>query len=158
MKALLSSLLFFSLVFSAPIHARGGGGGGHGGGGADRRGGYRDGGGNRGARGYRDHGHWNHHSNGYGRGNWDNGRWNGPYYYSGYGWFMGGMFLTGLTFYTCAELSNYHTWQIANDDIETYKSWSDQDNLTVQKIDNPNYSYSICNEKTNSCVYANPRQ
>ncbi len=167
---------FIALTLTSSLYARGGGG--HGGGGGGHAGGHGHGGGARrhghgggshhggGAHGHRGHGHWGHHSGHHGHGNWNernwNGYnqryWNGPYYYNGFGWYAGGAFLVGLTFYTCAELQNYNTWQINNDDVDTYNSWVKQGelgNLTVSESNDPNYKYFICNGTT--CVKANPK-
>ena len=153
-----------SLVLSPSLHARGSGGHGGSHGGARRP--MHGGGGHGGrAHGHPGHGHWGNHSRGHGRGNWGhhnwNGHnyryWNGPYYYNGFGWYgLGGAFLVGLTFYTCAELQNVHTWQINNSDISIYNSWVEQgdlDNLTLSDSDDPNYKY-LCNG--NVCIKIKP--
>jgi len=68
---------------------------------------------------------------------------------------MGGAFLVGFTFYTCtsALIANTHTWQIYNGDVNIYNSWPDQENVTVEQVDNDSeYPYRLCNGT--SCVKA----
>ncbi len=143
------------LAFTPFLEARGGGGhgGGHGGGRRENHGGGRMQG--HGSRGYHEHGRWKNHSYNHGHGNWNGRNWNGPYYYNGWGWWAGSAFLVGFTFYTCtnAAIANTHTWQIYSNDVNIYNQWPDQENVTVQQVDNDlDYPYRLCNGT--SCVRA----
>ncbi len=173
MKTILSISLICAL-FASPLYARGGGGGGghggggHGGGGRHEGGGgghgrhgggggRHGGGGHRGAHGHGNHGnHGNHGSRGYHGHGWHNNHWsNNGYYYGGPGWFWGGAFFVGFTF-TALALSNINTWQVQKNDVATYQSWTNYDNVTVTEIecDNDGYCYLLCNGT--SCIKAKP--
>lgn len=177
MKTLIY-ITVIALALTPSLHARGGGGGGgHGGGGHSgghggaRRpgggGGHHGGGGGGGhhgggARGHSGHGHWNNHSNHYGHGHWGNNNWNGrgynswhgPYYYNPWGWWAGGLFLVGLTFYTSTQFQNTHTWVVS--DPNTFNSWASKDDLTIAQLDNDPDGYTALICSGNSCVKARP--
>ncbi|MBM3194002.1 MAG: hypothetical protein FJZ59_07215 [Chlamydiae bacterium] len=155
---LITTFSLLSLLLSPLLEARGGHGGGHGGGG--HRESNHDGSRQvRGGRGYHDHGNWRNHSRNYNHGDWNGRQWNGPYYYNGFGWWAGGAFLVGFTFYTCtnAAIANTHTWQIYNGDVNVYNNWPDQENITVEQVDNDSdYPYRLSNGT--SCVRAKAAQ
>lgn len=165
-------------------HSSGGGHGGHSGGGS-HSGGHHGGGHGNGHHGGSSHGghhggnhhnhspsrghngHWQHHGGTHhGNGNWHSHNWNGrgynswygPYYYGGFGWYAGGLFLVGFTFYSfpVASVASVNTWVIANDDINTYDSWPDQNNVTIMEVeDDSEWPYRLC-YNDGSCVRARP--
>ena len=153
MRILKIALLF--LFVSSPLLARSaGGGGGHGGHGGRSY---------SGSRGYRDHGHWNNHSDHYHDGGWrdynyrgkNHYSWQGPYYYYPQGWWFGGAFLVGYTFYTCNNnrIANTNTWQIYSDDVAEYKQWPSYDSIQIIEVeDDQDWPYRLCNGT--SCVKA----
>lgn len=157
---IVTCIAALSLMLSPKLClAHGGGGGGHGGGrhqggghGNGHGGGHHQGG---------HHGHWSHHHGGaHGRHGWYGNNWYGPYYYGGWWWGATGLFLVGLTFYTCstAAIKNTNTWIIYNGDTTVYQSWpQDSDDLSIMQVENDpdGYNYRICNGD-DSCVKAKP--
>ena len=166
MKTIIS-LSLVCLAFCSPLDARGGGGGGHGGGGHGGGGRHEGGGGHRGGnhnggRGARGHGNHGNHGHRGGRGYHGHGGHNNyyshnGYYYGGPGWYAGGAFLVGFTFGAIA-VANINTWQVNNNDVKTYQSWTSYDNVTVTEIecDNDGYCYKLCNQSVNQCILAKP--
>ena len=145
------NLFIFSILTISPLVARGGGGGGgHGGRSYD------------GSRGYRENGHWNNHSDHYGYGGWHDYNyrgvnyysWRGPYYYQN-GWWLGGAFLVGFSFYSCNNqaIAKTNTWQICNDDVSEFKEWQNLDSVEIIEIpSDTSWPYRLCNNT--SCVRA----
>lgn len=151
---IITYIIALSLILSPTLYAAHGGGG-HGGHGGHHRGhggGHHHGGGH--SR------HWNHHSGRHGWHGWRGNHWHGPYYYGGWWWGATGLFLVGLTFYTCTTpaIKNTNTWVIYEGDTTIYQSWpQDSDTLSIKQVeDDPDgYNYRICNND-DSCVKAKP--
>ena len=88
----------------------------------------------------------------------NNGCWHGSYYYGGYGWAAGGLFLVGFTSYTSdlADVRTTDQWIINNENndnyyINIYNNWDSQDNVSIRKSDDPDWPYYLCHND-GSCV------
>lgn len=158
----ISSLVLISVAFTPLLYGERGAG--HGGGGG---GGHYHGSSGRGAPSRGEHGHWqNHGGTHHGNGHWGRSSWNGhhyntwygPYYYGGPGWWAGGLFLVGFTFYTASlvTIASTHTWVVSNDDVDTYNSWPDQNNVSLMEVEgDEEWPYRLCYNGS-SCVKARP--